>query len=100
MRETHLPVYGDDLQPMWGAAIDAWSAIVAERGGDVCMQQARSIRCPTLVLHGAKDPICLAEHPKWFVENIPGAQMHEFPDGKHNLHLRFADEFNAMVREF
>ena len=55
----------------------------------------------TLVLHGAKDPICLSEHPEWFAKNIPGCKgMHVFPEGKHNIHLRFADEFNAMVREF
>jgi pimeloyl-ACP methyl ester carboxylesterase len=32
---------------------------------------------------------------------MPGCtQMIELPDGKHNLHLRFADEVNALVREF
>ena len=52
---------------------------------------------------GAKDPLCLEEHPLWFKENIPGARdvpMHVLPDGKHNLHLRFADEVNELVRQF
>jgi len=100
MRETHLPVYGDDLQPMWSEAVDAWIAIVNDRGGDVCMEQAKGLKCPTFVLHGAKDPICLAEHPEWFVKNIPDARLHILEEGKHNLHLRFADEVNALVRDF
>ena len=103
-KETHYPVYGaEGLQRMWGRAVDAWAAIYAERDGDVCMREARSIKCPTLVLHGAKDPICLSEHPEWFKENIPGdgnTQLHILPEGKHNLHLRFADEVNGLVRDF
>ena len=69
----------------------------------VCMGEAKSITCPTLVLHGAKDPICLSEHPEWFRANIPGdgnTQLHVLPEGKHNLHIRFADEVNALVRDF
>lgn len=104
MKETHYPVYGaEGLQKMWGAAVDAWTAIYEANDGDVCMQQAKSITCPTMVLHGAKDPICLSEHPEWFKENIPGdgnTRLHVLPDGKHNLHIRFADEVNALVRGF
>lgn len=102
MKETHRPTYGDDLQPMWDRAVDAWAAIYKERGGDVCRAEAKTIRCRTLVAHGAKDPMCLEEHPHWFAENIPGCTQPPriFPEGKHNLHLRFADEFNEMVRHF
>ena len=101
MKETHLPVYGDDLQPMWSAACDAWAAIFEERGGDICQREARSIECPTLVLHGKKDPICLEEHAVWFADNIGGpTRLEVLAEGKHNLHLRFADEVNALVRTF
>ena len=101
MKDTHLPIYGDDLQPMWGAACDAWAAIVrGPREGDVCMREAKNIACPTLVCHGAKDPLCLQEHPEWFLANIGGARGWTHPDGKHNVHLRYADEFNAVVRAF
>ncbi len=104
MKETHYPVYGAEVcQRMWGSAVDAWAGIFAANNGDVCMAQAKSIKCPTMVLHGAKDPICLSEHPEWFKENIPGdgnTSLHILPDGKHNLHLRYADEVNGLVREF
>ncbi|KAL1511169.1 hypothetical protein AB1Y20_005985 [Prymnesium parvum] len=100
MKETHIPTYGDDLQPMWSAAVDAWAGIYRTKGGDVCMEEAKSLTCPTLVLHGAKDPICLIDHPHWFKENIKDAQLHILPDGKHNLHIRYAEEVNALVRNF
>jgi valacyclovir hydrolase len=101
MKETHYPVYGaEGLQTMWSAAIDAWAGIFDKKGGDVCMAEARSIRCPTMILHGAKDPICLSDHPEWFKANIPGSTLHILPEGKHNLHIRFAEEVNALVRTF
>jgi valacyclovir hydrolase len=107
-------VYGEvEVQRMWDRAIDAWAAIYKhgrfERdgdirdGGDVCMAQARSVRCPTMVLHGAKDPFCLPHHPAWFKANIPGAAdvpMHVLPEGKHNIHQRHAEWVNGLVREF
>lgn len=97
-------MYGaEGLQRLWGAAVDAWAGIYERGNGDVCMAQAKSITCPTMVLHGAKDPICLSEHPEWFAKNIPGdgnTRLHILPDGKHNLHLRYADEVNGLVRAF
>jgi len=84
---------------MWSSAVDAWLAII-KAGGDVCTEQAKAIACPTLVLHGAKDPICLPEHAEWFAANIPDARLYIFPGGKHNIHLKYADEVNAMLRDF
>ena len=55
---------------------------------------------PNQVLHGAKDPICYQSHAEWFRDNIPSAQLRVLPEGKHNLHLKFADEVNAMIRAF
>ena len=52
------------------------------------------------MLHGAKDPICYQSHAEWFRDNIPSAQLRVLPEGKHNLHLKFADEVNAMIRAF
>mmetsp|Transcript_21218 Transcript_21218/g.48978 ORF Transcript_21218/g.48978 Transcript_21218/m.48978 type:complete len:90 (-) Transcript_21218:858-1127(-) len=85
---------------MWSSAIDAWIRIIEEKDGDVCIEEARSIKCPTLVAHGEKDPICLTPHAEWFEENIPNARLQVFPGGKHNFHLRFADEFNKAALDF
>ncbi|EOD25067.1 Valacyclovir hydrolase [Emiliania huxleyi CCMP1516] len=48
----------------------------------------------------AADPICLSEHPRWFADNMADARLHVFPDGKHNIHLKYAAEVNEMVRSF
>ena len=28
------------------------------------------------------------------------SRLHRFPDGKHNLHLKYKEEFNKMVEKF
>jgi len=106
-------VYGaSELQAMWSSACDAWSAIFAA-GGDVCSDEARSVCCPVLLLHGAKDPITPMDQAQWFALHVPGVMraveegeggseggVHVFPEGKHNIHQRFAAEFNAKVLRF
>lgn len=99
MLSTHRGVYGDDVQPMWGSFCDAMKAIHAA-GGDFCQKEAKTLTCPTLILHGEKDPLVPTHHPQWFQENIPGSRLHIFPGGKHNIHQKFAEEFNSMVRDF
>jgi len=99
MLAKHLPVYGDDLQPMWDGFCDAMKAIM-DAGGDVCQVQAKSIQCPTFVLAGAKDAMAPIHHPQWLSENIPNARLHVFPDGKHNMHIKYKDDFNKMVLDF
>jgi len=99
MLAKHEPVYGDDLQPMWDGFCDAMKEIMAA-GGDVSQDAAKSIRCPTFVLAGAKDPMAPLHHPTWLSKNIPGARLHVFPDGKHNIHIKYKDEFNQLVLDF
>mmetsp|Transcript_15514 Transcript_15514/g.40173 ORF Transcript_15514/g.40173 Transcript_15514/m.40173 type:complete len:174 (-) Transcript_15514:308-829(-) len=104
MRDTHVPVYGEEgLQRLWTCAVDAWGDIYENHDGKVCAEEAKTITCPTLVMHGAKDPICLSEHPEWFHANIPGATgipIFISAEGKHNFHLRYADEVNEAIRNF
>ena len=51
-----------------------------DAGGDLCQKEAKEIKCPTLILHGAKDPLVPEQHPKWFHDAIPGSKLHIFPD--------------------
>ena len=93
-------MYGvEGLQAMWSSACDAWAAMY-ERGGDVCAAEAKRINCPVLILHGAKDPITPVSQARWFHEMIPDASLFVFPDGKHNIHQRFAEDFNRKVEAF
>jgi len=100
MRAALEDVYGEQgLQDMWSKAVDAWTAIHAA-GGNICGDEAKTIKCPTLVLGGEKDPIVPAFHPRWFEENIPGAKLHMFPEGKHNIHQKYSEDFNEVVSAF
>lgn len=99
MLETHRAVYGDDVQPMWSSFCDAMKMIY-DAGGDFCQKEAKTLRCPTLILHGEKDPIVPGHHPQWFHENIPGSRLRIFPGGKHNIHQKFAEEFNTACLDF
>ncbi|KAF7286769.1 hypothetical protein GWI33_004391 [Rhynchophorus ferrugineus] len=52
------------------------------------------------VLHGDKDPMVLPEHPKYLIKNIRNVKYHNYPDGKHNIHLKYSDDFNNLITDF
>lgn len=100
-RAPLVALYGaQGLQDMWSGWCDAMQAMHKRNGGNVCMECVARITCPTLVLHGAKDPVVQPEHPNYLSSNIRNARLHIFPQGKHNIHLRYAEEFNAIVTDF
>nr|XP_046247570.1 valacyclovir hydrolase isoform X3 [Scatophagus argus] len=68
--------------------------------GSICMELLPLISCPTLIVHGEKDPMVPSIHPQCLLKHIKGSKLHLMPEGKHNLHLRFADEFNKLVEDF
>jgi len=101
MREPLEALYGKEgLQEMHSGWIDGISKYYTDRGGDICKKEVKSITCPTLVVHGQKDPLVPQFHAEYLHENIPGCKLHVMPEGKHNLHLRYADEFNSLVKSF
>ena len=73
---------------------------VYRSGGDICTGLLGNIKWPTLILHGAKDPIVASSHPNYLSNIIPGSVVHQFQNGKHNIHLRYAEEFNRIVEKF
>jgi len=99
MKATHLPIYGDELQGLWDSFCDANVKIV-QAGGDVCQEEAKAVRCKTLILHAEKDPLVGSEHPKFYLSVIPGSTYHGFAAGKHNIHIKYHSEFNAVVHAF
>lgn len=99
MLATHRAVYGEDCQPMWSSFCDAMKMLY-DAGGDICQKEAKALKCSTLILHGEKDPLVPSLHPTWFHKNISGSKMYTFPGGKHNIHQKFAEEFNRRVLEF
>jgi len=101
MRKPMEEIYGQDTFPgLWGDFVDACQAIMVDRSGDICKDLLNKITCPTLIIHGQKDALVAEEHPKFLKDNIPHSRLEVFPEGKHNLHKKYAKEFNQMVEEF
>ncbi|XP_061390464.1 valacyclovir hydrolase-like [Musca vetustissima] len=101
MREPMEKVYGvDRFAELWGEWVDAATAFYTKRNGDFCKGEVEQIKAPTFILHGKKDPMIAAEHIPYLRERIKGVRYHEFPEGKHNIHLRYAEEFNKLVADF
>ena len=56
------------------------------------------IRCPTLILHGGRDPLVPDFHPHILHQEIRMSQLKIFPDVRHHIHL--LEEFNHLGLEF
>ena len=63
-------------------------------------EELHTIPCPTLVLGGAHDWICPAEHSRMIAERIPRAHLKIFPDSSHSIPQDQPEEFLAAVRGF
>jgi valacyclovir hydrolase len=99
MRRQMEAVYGDGLQSLWHSYCDITQANFSA-GGEICRQRLHLIVCPTLILHGENDPIVPSFHPHLFHEHVENSQLYIFPEGKHNIHVAYADEFNRVVLRF
>jgi len=97
--EERRAVYGEALDDLWDRYVDGQVALF-EAGGNLYRERLAQIRCPTFVLHGARDPLVPAFHAQAIHDGIAGSQLHIFPDGKHNIHIRYAEEFNALTHTF
>jgi valacyclovir hydrolase len=99
MRESLERVYGSALPMLWQRYCD-WIHSLYDAGGEICRASLPRITCPTLVLHGERDPLVPAVHPRIFVDEIRQSRLYSFPEGRHNLHFAAAERFNQIVTEF
>ncbi|XP_062280018.1 valacyclovir hydrolase [Scomber scombrus] len=101
MRQPMEEVYGAEVfAKTWEAWVDGIAQYAHRPEGSICIELLPLITCPTLVIHGEKDPMVPSFHPQYLLKHIKGSRLHLMPEGKHNLHLRFADEFNKLVEDF
>lgn len=101
MRETMENIYGDEFQQLWSAWVDGMRDIFDKRDdGDLCLEEVKQVQCPTLIVHGAKDAMCPQFHAEYLHREIQGSKLVMIEEGKHNLHLKHAHEFNKMVDDF
>ncbi|XP_030748896.1 valacyclovir hydrolase [Sitophilus oryzae] len=100
MKNPLIKLYTEDgLQKLWNDWCDAMQDIY-KNGGDICKSRLKDVKAPTLILHGNKDPVVLTEHPQFLLNHIKDAKLHTYPEGKHNIHLKYAEDFNKIVSEF
>ncbi|KAF5274178.1 hypothetical protein FQR65_LT17052 [Abscondita terminalis] len=100
MKSPLIKLYGEEeFKRILNEWLDTLNAIFRD-GGNICKHLLPAVQCPTLIIHGNQDPMLAKEHPKVFLENIKNVKIHVFPEGKHNVHLRYAEEFNSVVTRF
>ena len=99
IRDDFMALYGAEFQPMWSAFIDS-SVQVYKNGGDLWKAELKKIQCPTLILHGERDFIVPPSHSVYLQQNITGARLHRYPDGKHAIHISHAEHLNNLVMQF
>jgi pimeloyl-ACP methyl ester carboxylesterase len=72
------------------------AAIVAD--GDR-RERLAGVKAPTLVIHGADDPLVPVEGGRDTAEAIPGARIKEIPGMGHDLPLELVDEIAGAIAE-
>ncbi|KAM9665822.1 valacyclovir hydrolase isoform 2-T2 [Trichechus inunguis] len=85
---------------IWGANAYVTSEDEVIYQGNICQHLLPLVQCPTLIVHGEKDPLVPRFHADFIHKHVKGSWLHLIPEGKHNLHLRFANEFNNLVEDF
>ena len=70
------------------------------KDGDLCMEEAKQVQCPTLIVHGAKDAMCPQFHAEYFKENNRGSEMVIMDEGRYHIHLRYSQKFNQLIKQF
>ncbi|KAE8597799.1 hypothetical protein XENTR_v10016602 [Xenopus tropicalis] len=101
MRKPMEDLYGKEyFANTFKAWCEAMYKLASRPDGNICQHLLPLIDCPTLIIHGLKDAMVPSFHPQYIHEQIKGSRLHLMPDGKHNLHLRYAEEFNRLVKDF
>ncbi|CAH2284200.1 valacyclovir hydrolase [Pelobates cultripes] len=102
MRKPMEDLYGKEyFAKTFKAWVEAMSNITSKPdAGNICRHLLPFIECPTLIIHGEKDMMVPSFHPHFIHQQIKDSRLHLMPNGKHNLHLRYPDEFKNLVEDF
>ncbi|CAB3222341.1 unnamed protein product [Arctia plantaginis] len=101
LREPLIEVYGEKLfARYWASWVEAMEAIYKKNKGNICSDLLKNIKCPTLILYGQKDSLVDSVHVSHLHTNIEGSRIHLYPEGKHHIHLKYAEDFNKRVEDF
>ncbi|XP_050523459.1 valacyclovir hydrolase-like isoform X2 [Daktulosphaira vitifoliae] len=70
-RQPFLEIYGETyFTETWSAWVDAFKIILKENQGELCSEILHKIKVPTLIVHGAKDPLISIEHALYLKKKI------------------------------
>src|SRR6266699_1988855 len=90
-------------EPYWrslpGMYVAAQEALVAAGGVLITQEELASIRCPALIMHGARDRVVPADYSRLIHEHISASQLLFF-DAGHAAHLRCEEEYTTAVMDF
>ncbi|XP_076824408.1 serine hydrolase BPHL-like isoform X2 [Clavelina lepadiformis] len=103
MKQPMVDVYGEEtFIKLWHDWVDIFVKMFKGKSGnvDLYMNELKKIKAQTLIVHGDKDAMVPKFQAEYLHKNIQGSRLVSWDDGKHNLHLKFADRFNALVEEF
>lgn len=71
MRAPMENLYGVEYFPqLWSEWIDGMKQLCERNNGDICKSELGDIQAKTLIVHGAKDPMILAEHIPFLRKSI------------------------------
>jgi len=101
MKAPMIEMYGEEyFRRSWSAWTKLFLDIFHHSQGDICKEGVKQINAPTLIIHGMKDAMVPFEHADYLHKNIKGSILHVMKEGKHNLHIRYSDEFIKLVESF
>ena len=100
IRDPLAKIYGPSLQDRWSAHLDELQNYLAVNNGDICTTALPKISCPTLIVHGANDVYTRLFQAEYLREHVTGSLLVVMEDGRHMLHLKLYQRFNATVGDF
>ena len=101
IRKPKEELYGFEyFQRKYREDIEMAKKIYKETGGNICREYLKNIEAETLILHGEKDLMVSKEHVPYLLRNIKNSKLINFPNGFHDIHLQYIDEFNKHVVNF
>ena len=62
--------------------------------------EVASVRTPTLLIHGERDPLMPLGAARWLAQTLPQTRLETFADAAHAPFLHDPDRFTALVGDF
>src|SRR6266705_5054888 len=96
LAQLHGELYWRALPGMYVAAQEA---LVAAGGVLITREEMASIRCPALIIHGARDRVVPADYSRQIHKRVPGSHL-LLLDAGHAAHLGCEEEYTTAVMDF